>query len=65
MARSRLRRRCSVKSKIELRWDIVVSDVQMAGMGGLALLRNIKQHWPNLPVLLMTAMPTSKTPSLQ
>ncbi|MGT0148972.1 response regulator [Vibrio metschnikovii] len=26
--------------------DIVVSDVQMAGMGGLALLRNIKQHWP-------------------
>ncbi len=35
--------------------DIVVTDVQMAGMGGLALLRNIKQHWPNLPVLLMTA----------
>ncbi|WP_332400201.1 sigma-54 dependent transcriptional regulator [Vibrio metschnikovii] len=35
--------------------DIVVSDVQMAGMGGLALLRNIKQHWPNVPVLLMTA----------
>ncbi|NLS13225.1 sigma-54-dependent Fis family transcriptional regulator [Vibrio sp. SM6] len=35
--------------------DIVVTDVQMAGMGGLALLRSIKQHWPNLPVLLMTA----------
>ncbi|WP_104402256.1 sigma-54-dependent transcriptional regulator [Vibrio penaeicida] len=35
--------------------DIVISDVQMAGMGGLALLRSIKQHWPNLPVLLMTA----------
>ncbi|PFG55642.1 two-component system response regulator FlrC [Vibrio sp. ES.051] len=35
--------------------DIVVSDVQMAGMGGLALLKNIKQNWPNLPVLLMTA----------
>lgn len=35
--------------------DIVVSDVQMAGMGGLALLRNIKLHWPNVPVLLMTA----------
>lgn len=35
--------------------DIVVSDVQMAGMGGLALLRSIKQNWPNLPVLLMTA----------
>ncbi|WP_341658941.1 sigma-54 dependent transcriptional regulator [Vibrio sp.] len=35
--------------------DVVVSDVQMAGMGGLALLRTIKQHWPNIPVLLMTA----------
>ncbi|WP_319535232.1 sigma-54 dependent transcriptional regulator [uncultured Vibrio sp.] len=35
--------------------DIVVSDVQMAGMGGLALLKSIKQNWPNLPVLLMTA----------
>ncbi len=35
--------------------DIVVTDVQMDGMGGLGLLRNIKQHWPNLPVLLMTA----------
>ena len=35
--------------------DIVVSDVQMAGMDGLGLLRSIKQHWPKLPVLLMTA----------
>lgn len=35
--------------------DIVVSDVQMAGMGGLLLLRNIKVHYPKLPVLLMTA----------
>lgn len=35
--------------------DIVVSDVQMAGMDGLALLRTIKNNTPNLPVLLMTA----------
>lgn len=35
--------------------DIVVSDVQMAGMDGLGLLRNIKLHWPKTPVLLMTA----------
>ncbi|MGF1686037.1 sigma-54 dependent transcriptional regulator [Photobacterium japonica] len=35
--------------------DIVVSDVQMAGMDGLCLLRSIKHHWPKLPVLLMTA----------
>nr|WP_086941114.1 sigma-54 dependent transcriptional regulator [Thaumasiovibrio occultus] len=35
--------------------DIVISDVQMAGMDGLALLRTIKLNWPKLPVLLMTA----------
>lgn len=35
--------------------DIVVSDVQMAGMDGLGLLRNLKINYPNLPVLLMTA----------
>lgn len=35
--------------------DIVVSDIQMAGMDGLVLLRNIKKHYPKLPVLLMTA----------
>ncbi|GAK18999.1 flagellar regulatory protein FleQ [Vibrio sp. JCM 19053] len=45
--------------------DIVVSDVQMAGMGGLALLKSIKQNWPNLPVLLMTAYATLKMPCLQ
>ncbi|MDD1783272.1 sigma-54 dependent transcriptional regulator [Enterovibrio sp. ZSDZ35] len=35
--------------------DIVVSDVQMAGMDGLGLLRNLKLNYPKLPVLLMTA----------
>lgn len=35
--------------------DIVVSDVQMAGMDGLLLLRNIKRNYPKIPVLMMTA----------
>ncbi|MGV2870858.1 sigma-54-dependent transcriptional regulator [Colwellia sp. E150_009] len=38
--------------------DIVVSDVQMGGMSGLSLLKNIKNLYPNLPVLLMTAYGT-------
>ena len=38
--------------------DIVVSDVQMGAMSGLALLKNIKTGWPNLPVLIMTAYAT-------
>lgn len=40
------------------RVDIVVSDVQMGGMSGLSLLKNIKNHYPNLPMLLMTAYGT-------
>jgi len=39
----------------EVTVDLVVSDVQMGGMDGLSLLKNIKQKWPQTPVLLMTA----------
>jgi two-component system response regulator FlrC len=38
--------------------DLVVSDVQMAGMSGLSLLRSIKNQAKNMPVLLMTAYGT-------
>ncbi len=34
---------------------LVVSDVQMPGMDGHALLRSLKARWPEVPVLLMTA----------
>ncbi|RKF19654.1 sigma-54-dependent Fis family transcriptional regulator [Alginatibacterium sediminis] len=37
------------------RVDLVISDVQMGGMDGLSLLRNIRRSWPKVPVLLMTA----------
>lgn len=38
--------------------DLVVSDIQMGAMNGLALLRSIKQKFPNMPTLLMTAYAT-------
>jgi two-component system response regulator FlrC len=34
---------------------LVLTDVQMPGMDGHVLLRTLKAHWPELPVLLMTA----------
>lgn len=34
---------------------LVISDVQMPHMTGVALLHEIKARWPHLPVLLMTA----------
>ncbi len=38
--------------------DMVVSDVNMGGMDGHALLAQIKKHWPQMPVLLVTAYAT-------
>ncbi len=41
-------------------FGMVVSDVQMAHMDGLALLKEVKARRPDLPVLLMTAYGTIK-----
>ena len=35
--------------------DLVVTDMKMPGMDGLELLGRIKQHWPDIPVIMMTA----------
>jgi EAL domain-containing protein (putative c-di-GMP-specific phosphodiesterase class I)/CheY-like chemotaxis protein len=37
--------------------DLVVSDISMPGMNGLELLRAIRIHEPDLPVVLMTGLP--------
>ena len=34
---------------------VVLTDLQMPGMGGLALVQNIREKFPRLPVILMTA----------
>ncbi|MCO5343643.1 sigma-54 dependent transcriptional regulator [Aeromonas veronii] len=36
-------------------FDMVISDIQMGGMDGLTLLATIRQQYPQIPVLLMTA----------
>ena len=38
--------------------SMVVSDVNMPGMDGHALLRTLRSQYPQLPVLLMTAYGT-------
>ncbi|GIU50842.1 sigma-54-dependent Fis family transcriptional regulator [Shewanella sairae] len=39
-------------------FDMVISDVQMDGIGGIGLLNHLQQYYPKLPVLLMTAYAT-------
>jgi DNA-binding NarL/FixJ family response regulator len=35
-------------------WDIVISDLSMPGRSGLESLQQIKQHYPRLPVLILS-----------
>ncbi|BDR35579.1 nitrogen regulation protein NR(I) [Photobacterium damselae subsp. damselae] len=35
--------------------DVLVSDIRMPGIDGFALLKSLQQHYPDLPVIIMTA----------
>jgi two-component system, NarL family, invasion response regulator UvrY len=39
------------------RWDVLVLDIFMPGLGGLEVLNNVKRHHPNLPVLVLSSAP--------
>lgn len=38
-------------------WDIVVLDISMPGRSGLDLLKEVKQNYPKLPVLVLSVHP--------
>jgi DNA-binding NarL/FixJ family response regulator len=39
------------------KWDLVVLDLNMEGMGGLEVLQEIRRAWPKLPVLILSMYP--------
>jgi len=41
--------------EIEPQLIVILSDINMPGMDGLALLREVKKRHPNLPVMMVTA----------
>ena len=45
----------------QIKPDLVLSDIRMAGLNGLETLRRIRQLDPKLPVILMTAYGTTQT----
>jgi two-component system invasion response regulator UvrY len=46
-----------MKKVLKKEWDIVVSDISMPGRSGLEVLQQIKQHYPRLPVLILSIHP--------
>jgi CheY-like chemotaxis protein len=44
-----------LSNEIEPELVVILSDINMPGMDGLALLREIKKRWPELPVMMLTA----------
>ena len=42
-------------SAIEPQLIVILSDINMPGMDGLTLLREVKTRWPDLPVMMVTA----------
>jgi two-component system invasion response regulator UvrY len=45
----------AVRTVAEGSWDLVVLDLAMPGRGGLDALKGIRNHWPRLPVLVLSA----------
>ena len=41
--------------------DLVISDIQMPGMDGIAFLKAVREKFPDLPVILMTGYATVET----
>lgn len=42
-------------------YDVVLSDISMPGLDGVSLLKRIREHHADLPVILVTAEPTVTT----
>ena len=43
-----------LKKVMKAEWDVVISDLSMPGRSGLESLQQIKQHYPRLPVLILS-----------
>ncbi len=46
-----------IKRVMESEWDLVISDLSMPGRSGLEALRQIKEHLPRLPILILSVHP--------
>ena len=45
------------KTALKGDWDLIISDLSMPGKSGLEILYEIKQHFPEIPVLILSIHP--------
>src|SRR6478609_9198370 len=43
-----------LKKAIHEKWDIIISDISMPGYSGIEILKQIKEHAPQTPVLMLS-----------
>ena len=43
-----------LKLAISEKWDIIISDISMPGQSGIEILKQIKVHVPNTPILMLS-----------
>ncbi len=41
--------------------DLVITDLRMGGMGGMALIRRLRESWPDLPVVALSGFADAET----
>ncbi len=46
-----------IRTAMKERWDVIISDLSMPGRSGLDALRQIRESFPKLPVLIMSIHP--------
>jgi len=46
-----------LKKVLKEEWDVIISDISMPGRSGLEIMQEIKQHYPRLPVLILSVHP--------
>jgi len=51
----------AVSSFVEGSYDVVITDIHMPGMDGLALMRALRQRQPDLPIVVVTGHGTVET----
>jgi len=50
--------RCAMGAVDRCRWDLVLLDLTLPGADGLDVCRHVREHWPLLPIIMLSARAT-------